>query len=143
VSSDRDIVLARIRSARPADPHDDPEVPRNYVRDPARAGELDVLDLFDQRLDHVGARHPRCPHEQVPDTVADLLRDAGASDLITPPGLPAEWLPATGFRWRPDESPLPTAEIDGADGVVSAMGSWRPTRPRSCSTAASGRAVGC
>lgn len=121
MSTDKELILSRIRDARPAAPDITDDIPRSYQRDEPRAGAADVLDLFARRLDDVGARLRRCHSDEVAESVADLLGDIGAVELITPPGLPADWLPRSGFRWLTDEPALSTTQLNAADGVITAV----------------------
>ncbi len=110
--STRDVVLARVASARAGAPV--PEVPREYSRAGRHAaGSADVLDLLENRLRDYKAGVHRCAAVDIPGVVADLLGDLSA---IAPPGLDRTWAP----RATVDDGSLDALGLDHFDAVVTA-----------------------
>jgi len=93
-----------------------PVVPRDY-HGPGedRTGSAELIQLFEERvLDYRAAVH-RCAPDQIAATVAAILTARGSTRIVTPDGLPSEWLPA-GVQ---DEPPLATEALDQVDGVLT------------------------
>ncbi|TDC69347.1 lactate utilization protein C [Actinomadura sp. GC306] len=119
--SSRELILGRVRAALADVPEteapEDVPVPRDYRHSlpgtPGEAGPpagppVDALvDLLVDRLADYGA----VVHRGVP--VAGLL----PGRVAAPPGVPPEWL--TGVDAVLDDPPLPTADLDALDGVVT------------------------
>jgi L-lactate dehydrogenase complex protein LldG len=111
----RDEFLARVRDAlgdRPAPP----AVPRDYQRS---LDGTDVVELFAERAADYRATVRRVPLDDLPQAVADALRERGAHRLVVPPGLPPAWLSAADVEVLADEPPLDLAALDRSDGVIS------------------------
>ncbi|WP_018332937.1 LutC/YkgG family protein [Actinomycetospora chiangmaiensis] len=119
-SSTREIVLARLRTARDAG---NPATPVVVTREFATTGRLApgsaaVLERLDETLTDYRATVYRVGSEAgVADAVAGVLAQAGS--IVVPPGLPGEWL--TGYRGdvRRDGPPLSVDELDAVDAVVT------------------------
>lgn len=114
----REEVLARLRTARDAGaPRQAPTVPRDYRRVGALApGSAEVLDrLAETVADYRAVVHRVASADEVAGVLATVL--AGASSVVVPPGLPA-WGDAVPGR-RVDDPPLPVAELDAVDAVVT------------------------
>ncbi|MFI1714641.1 lactate utilization protein C [Streptomyces litmocidini] len=114
----RERILARIRSAV-ADAPEAAPVARDYRTahtpdDPAR-----LLDLLHENLVDYRAHVHRTTPDGVAALVARLLAERGAREVVVPPGLPEEWLAATGAVRRFDAPRLTPYELDGADAVVT------------------------
>jgi L-lactate dehydrogenase complex protein LldG len=119
-------ILSRIRSALHDVPEDEPiegVVARDYRvahvgQDPAALSELLAENLADYR-----ARVHRCGEEQLPQRIAELLRERGSTSFIAPAGLPPGWLAqCTGFQDASQaerRAPLTARELDGVDSVVT------------------------
>ncbi|WP_030276197.1 LutC/YkgG family protein [Streptomyces sp. NRRL B-24484] len=124
MSTSRDTVLARIRSALTDVPAGDEEAGRPPVRRDYRfAHVLDdpeaVLDLLAENLADYRARVHRCTKEALPDLIARLLADHGSRSVAVPAGLPADWLAAAGAERRPDDGTLTAHRLDTTDSVVT------------------------
>ncbi|MEV8099708.1 LUD domain-containing protein [Kitasatospora sp. NPDC085879] len=123
MSSSRDIVLARIRSALTDVPAGEeagrPPVRRDYrfahVLDDPKA----VLDLLAENLADYRAHVHRCTEDALPGLIARLLADRGARTVAVPPGLPAGWLAAADVEQRPDDGTLTAHLLDSTDSVVT------------------------
>lgn len=112
----RSVVLGRVRAAL-ADGFAPPPVPRDY--DAARTVP-DPVGLFAERVADYRATVHRVPADGVAPALAAVLAGRGASVLLAPPDLPAPWR-VPGVRWVVDgPAPLPVAELDACDGVVTA-----------------------
>jgi L-lactate dehydrogenase complex protein LldG len=114
--SDREQILARVRAALGSQP-ELPEVPRAY--NGAGASELDeaqAIELFCERVTDYGAGLRQTDAAATTATVAAAAAAHGATALVAPAGLAPE-LP--GLDLVLDDPPLPTAELDRLDGVVT------------------------
>jgi L-lactate dehydrogenase complex protein LldG len=115
----REEILGRIRHALRDVPSqetpDDIEVPRHYAQD--TASDVDVVTLFAERAAEYRA-WVRWVENEVNHDVATCL--AGAKRVLVPAGLPREWVDAAdvGEVLR-DDPPLPVAELDRVDAVVT------------------------
>jgi L-lactate dehydrogenase complex protein LldG len=120
--SARDEILARVRTAlgdRPA-----PEPPRRDYRTADRAPELapeELLDLLVDRLVDYRALVRRCAPDEVAGTLATALAERRARRVLVPDGFPQAWLAeaAAGVERVGDDPPLPAAELDRLDGVLT------------------------
>ncbi|MEU6646403.1 lactate utilization protein C [Saccharomonospora sp. NPDC046836] len=108
----REEILARIRGARRrvATP-----VPRDYERSRTAT---DTLGLLAERVADYRAIVHRVPAAEMAERIAGCLTSRGTATVAVPADAPASWqVPAV--RWRPDEPPLPLAELDAVDGVLT------------------------
>ncbi|MFB7833721.1 lactate utilization protein C [Streptomyces sp. NPDC056056] len=111
-------VLARIRAAV-ADAPEAPDVTRDYRTSHGPDGPDALLDLLHENLaDYRAHVHGSAP-DGLPDLVARLLAEHGARSVVVPPGLPEEWLAASGAERRTDTPPLTPYALDGIDAVVT------------------------
>ncbi len=110
----REEFLARVRGA--VGPRAPVSVPRDYRRS---LGDVDVVELFAERVADYRAVVTRVPAGALPGEVATALGERGARRVVVPPGLPPSWYSAADVEALPDDPPLGTAELDGADGVIS------------------------
>ncbi|MFC5724669.1 lactate utilization protein C [Streptomyces gamaensis] len=120
--SSRDTVLARIRAAIADLPPDPVPIPRTYLRHAPGVADGDraaVVALMAERLDEYGARVRRVDARELPAAVADALDAQGARSAVVPEGFPREWLARWSGQLRPDSPPLPDAELDAIDAVVT------------------------
>ncbi|RKE19175.1 LUD domain-containing protein [Streptomyces sp. TLI_171] len=113
----REEILGRIRAAAvpPA-----PAAPRRYLRHAPGLAEDDrpaVLALFVERLEEYGARVLRA--DRPGPAVAEALAAEGARSVVLPDGLPAEWTADWDGESRPDRPPLPNAELDATEAVLT------------------------
>lgn len=120
----RQTILDRVHAAaRPAGrEHAQPggeysALPRPYIH----AGTLDLparVALLMARLRDYDAEVAECAPNQLAAAIGAQLAASGGRSFLAPAGIPARWL-APGFDWKIDHG-LPAAEIDQADGVVTA-----------------------
>jgi L-lactate dehydrogenase complex protein LldG len=114
--SARDDILDRIRTALADRPRPAP-VDRDYRAsgvDPASPDEL-ITRLVDRLVDYHATVERTT---DVPAAIAGSLAARAARRLIVPDGFPSEWLPPDVDAVR-DDPPLPNAELDAVDGVVT------------------------
>jgi L-lactate dehydrogenase complex protein LldG len=110
--SARDVVLARIASARAGAPV--PEVPRDYSRAGRYSpGSPEALDLLEDRLSDYKAGVYRAAADGVPRVVAELL---GGTSAVVPPGLDTTWAPDATV----DDLSMDVLAFDRFDAVVTA-----------------------
>jgi L-lactate dehydrogenase complex protein LldG len=105
-------ILARIRAAGSIAPV---PIPRDYDHAPL-SGRGDV-ELFAETVAHYRARVYRVAEHGIADLVTELL-PAGAT-VVCPPDLPGSWLPRTTLVHDGAPTPLPVAELDAADAVLT------------------------
>ncbi len=92
-------------------------LPRTYVRRGALPRQA-CVELMMTRLREYDAEVVECAPAQLPATIAAQLAAGGKRSVAAPAGLPADWLVA-GIDWKIDHD-LPVAEIEAAEGVVTA-----------------------
>jgi L-lactate dehydrogenase complex protein LldG len=112
--SARDEILRRVRAALADVPAGGPEaepVLRDYRRTHHETG---LVDLFAERVADYRATVRRVSREALGDAIAEAL-DGKA--VVAPADLPDEW--AGRIDVRRDEPPLPVAELDAADVVLT------------------------
>jgi L-lactate dehydrogenase complex protein LldG len=121
VTSAREEVLARLRTARDAGGSAIPDVPRDYRRIGTLApGSAAAVDRLDETLtDYRATVHRVASGDEVAAAVAAVLRDAGATSVVAPVGLPPGWLAAYDGEVRTDDPPLSVGELDRTDAVVT------------------------
>ena len=119
----RAVILGRIRDAL-ADHPAPPAVARTYGRD----GEpgTDVVALFAERAADYRSTVEIVDERDLPATIASMLRANGARRVAVPADLPEHWIGGASADdgpdcdWLRDDPPLSVADLDGADGVVTA-----------------------
>ncbi|MFD3991610.1 lactate utilization protein C [Streptomyces sp. NPDC058583] len=114
-------VLARIRAAV-ADAPEAPDVTRAYRTSHGSEDAEDadaLLDLLHENLADYRAHVHRSAPDGLPELIARLLAERGARSVVVPPGLPEEWLAATGAERRTDTPRLTPYALDGIDAVVT------------------------
>jgi L-lactate dehydrogenase complex protein LldG len=114
----RDAMLERIRSAldTPSRPVD---VPRSY-RTSLPAG-VHLIERFIERVSDYRAVVHRSSDRDLSATVFRALVAHDVLRVVTPPGLPPEWLEAAGsIELVTDDPPLTHAQLDRTDAVISA-----------------------
>ncbi|MFH8621132.1 lactate utilization protein C [Streptomyces vietnamensis] len=111
-------ILARIRTAV-ADAPEAAPVARDYRTSHAPDDPEVLLDLLHENLADYRAHVHRTAPAGLAALVARLLAERGARSVVVPPGLPEEWLAATGGTLRFDEPRLTPYELDGTDAVVT------------------------
>ncbi|MBO1330305.1 LUD domain-containing protein [Streptomyces sp. VRA16 Mangrove soil] len=122
--SSRDVILGRVRRAL-GGPVGEPvsyekDIDRGYLREHGERTTEQTVELLAENLADYRAIVHRCPFGELADTVARLLAEHGTSSVVTPPGLPEEWLARTDVTRIADEPGTTPAELDGVDSVVTA-----------------------
>ena len=122
VADSRKQVLERIRAATQGPGAQDcTPLADGPARAYLRRGSLSAearLELMAERLREYDAAVAECRPEELAATIHAQLNASGRRSFVAPAGLPAEWL-RPGFDWKIDGD-LPVAEIENADGVVTA-----------------------
>lgn len=116
VTSARDEVLARIRSAL-SDDTPDQSVPRGYRQ--GRADSAGDLDLFARRGIDYHATVTFMAPDQLPEGIAARLDENRVGRLVAPDGLPAGWTADLRATVLTDTPPLSVTELDAADGTLT------------------------
>ena len=112
----REAILAAVRSSL-ADRPAVPEVPRRYRRTAPEG--TDVLERFAERVADYRADVRTVTPEGIPAAVSAILASIGARRVVVPAGVPDAWLVADGVERVSDTPPLPSAELDGIDAVIT------------------------
>jgi L-lactate dehydrogenase complex protein LldG len=112
----RAAVLARIREALDDGPPS-VAIPRDYEQQ-LPAG-TDIAGLFVERVGHYRATVHRTDEAGLPERIAAVLADRGATRVATPVGLPAAWLWGLGIDRVTDDPPLSYPDLDALDGVIT------------------------
>jgi L-lactate dehydrogenase complex protein LldG len=84
----------------------------------AEVGSPRLVELFAERAADYRAGVTTCAADGVAAAVSDLCRRHGATRVVTPAGLPAEWVPAAVERVV-DDPPVTVDLLDAVDGVVT------------------------
>jgi L-lactate dehydrogenase complex protein LldG len=120
VSTARDEVLQRIRSALPDVPADEaPEavaVARDYRRAEPAAG-AGLLERFIERVGEYRAAVRRVAAAELSAAIASACAARGVVRLVIPPDLPGDWVPAGVEVLR--DGGLTVEQLDAADGVLT------------------------
>lgn len=124
--SSRDLVLARVRRAladvpRTERPSDTP-VDRDYLRAHGDRTTAQTVDLLAENLADYRAIVHRTDAAGLPALIARLLEGRGATSVVVPPGLPAEWLSATDpaeVARIADTPELTPHDLDAVSSVVT------------------------
>ena len=125
----RQLILGRIRAATPSAAKDAPQLavayaalPRTYIRRDSLSAPARI-ELMIQRLREYDAEVVESTPEALPAAIAAQLAASGRHTFVAPQGVPADWL-APGFDSSAFiimlDSGLTTADIDQAEGVVTA-----------------------
>jgi L-lactate dehydrogenase complex protein LldG len=121
-SAARTEILRRIRDAKGVTPdavvveRQWESIERKYRRAATREREA-VLELLEDRLRDYDAHVVRVRPNEVPGSVAAMLRERGRRRILLPAGFVREWLPE-GFEFVVDNG-MSAKELDGFDGVVT------------------------
>lgn len=118
------MILGRVRRAL-GDPAGEPvsygtDIDRGYLREHGARSVEETVELLAENLADYRAVVHRCAEGALAGTVARLLAERGARSVVTPPGLPQEWLAETGITRLPDDAAHTPAELDEVDSVVTA-----------------------
>ncbi|MET9535172.1 LUD domain-containing protein [Streptomyces sp. NPDC006649] len=116
--SSRDQILARVRAAV-ADAPEAPEVTRDYLTTHTADDPAAVLDLLHENLADYRALVHRTRPGGLPALLARLLAGRGATTVLAPPGLPAEWLAGSTATLTADTPASTAQELDAVDSVVT------------------------
>ena len=92
-------------------------VPRAYDR--SLPATTDAVHLFIERVDDYRATVHRTTSAELGATVASILAEVGVRRIVTPAGIPDAWLAGVSVEVVVDEPPLPHAELDAVDGVIT------------------------
>jgi len=116
--SAREEILARIRTALPADPgHETEAIVRTYKRK-GSLSRAACLDLLIERLTDYEAEIIHVAEEAaLPAAIAQALNNAHEQRILVAPSFPAAWLPQ-GFDIVPDNN-LSIHEMNGIPAVVT------------------------
>ena len=112
----RAAVLARIREALDDGPPG-VEIPRDYEQ--SLPPGTDIAGLFAERVGHYRATVHRTDEAGLPERIAAVLAERGATRVATPVGLPAAWLWGLGIDRIADDPPLSYPDLDALDGVIT------------------------
>jgi len=117
--SARGAMLGRIRAAL-----DDgarvPVIPRDY-RVRVDLETVAVLKLFAERVGEYCATVHQTSTKGLPSVVAAILAESGATRVVVPTGLPADWLAlvAASTSVLIDDGGMTSDELDGVDVVIT------------------------
>ncbi|MFE5188011.1 lactate utilization protein C [Streptomyces sp. NPDC056628] len=121
--SARERILGRVRRALADVPREEPPyeeaVPRDYLREHGRRGVEETVDLLAENLADYRAIVHRADERELPDLIRRLLDERGSGQVLVPPGLPSEWLPATGPSRVEDLAGSTPHELDRVGSVVT------------------------
>jgi L-lactate dehydrogenase complex protein LldG len=113
----RSVILERIRSALNP-PVARPDVPRSYRTSPA--AEVDLVERFAERVSDYRAVVRRTSPGELPATVARALAGHEVHRVVTPPGMPSDWMAAAPSVERVADDPLMThGQLDEVDAVIT------------------------
>ena len=113
----RSVILERIRSALNP-PIARPDVPRSYRTSPA--AEVDLVERFAERVSDYRAVVRRTSPGELPATVARALAGNEVHRVVTPPGLPSDWMAAApSVESVADDPPLTHGQLDEVDAVIT------------------------
>ncbi|OEV01337.1 lactate utilization protein B/C [Streptomyces qinglanensis] len=120
--SSRETVLGRVRRALADVPRGElPQqapVARDYLRVHGRRSPAEAARLLAAHLADYRARVHHSSPAGLPETVAGLLLRREARRVVTPPGIPEQWLP-DGIAHLRDAAQLTPLVLDTVDSVVT------------------------
>ena len=120
MSTARDEVLAKIRTALEEARVQPRDVPREYRTTGEHApGSAPVLELFAERVEDYKATVLRCGLDEIPETVSDVLAVWGASHVVAPPDFGVEWLSSGQVRITNDDGTLTPGDVEAVDAVLT------------------------
>jgi L-lactate dehydrogenase complex protein LldG len=91
-------------------------LPRHFLAT-STLNQEELLDLFERRLAHYGAKAVRTSASKLEETVAEILSSRNKHRILVPPGVPDSWLPG-GTEFIRDTG-LDYNELDRVDGVLT------------------------
>ncbi|MBO8191894.1 lactate utilization protein C [Streptomyces oryzae] len=120
--SSRETVLGRVRRAladvpRAERPEQTP-LDRAYLRVHGRRSPRETAKLLAAHLTDYRAHVHHSTPESLPETIAELLARRGSRSVVTPAGVPQEWLPMDVEQVR-DSATLTPLDLDAVDSVVT------------------------
>lgn len=115
--SRRETVLAKVRAAIAT--AQDPQVPRNYLRQLPETGPP-VLDLLVERISDYRAQVKVVDTEELSRTIGAVLAEHGTHSVVVPHDIDAGWLTTVTCRVVRDHPGLAKADLDAIDAVVTA-----------------------
>ncbi|MEU6546906.1 LUD domain-containing protein [Streptomyces sp. NPDC046859] len=121
--SARERILGRVRRALADVPREEPPyeeaVPRDYLHEHGRRGVEETVGLLAENLADYRAIVHRADERELPELLRRLLDEQGSAQVLVPPGLPSEWLPAAGPRRVEDLAGSTPHELDRVGSVVT------------------------
>jgi L-lactate dehydrogenase complex protein LldG len=123
MASAKETILWRIRHATRDVPEgerpEDVSVERGYRKEDDASRE-EIVERFAERVAEYEATVRRVRKDELPGTIAKILRDRGVKRLVVPPYLPKEWISEGVETLRDVARPRLTNEVlDGSDGVLT------------------------
>ncbi len=120
----REVVLARVRRALAdvpaAERPEDVPVDRGYDRVHAARTPARTADLLAEHLADYRAVVHRCPRDELPRLIAEVLTDRGSRSVVVPSGVPDQWLSQAGsVEVVRDRAELTHQQLDGVDSVLT------------------------
>lgn len=92
-------------------------IPRDYeVQLP---GEVDLVELFAERVADYRATVHRTTAEALPGTIAAVLAGRGVRTLLTPAGIPESWLALADVERFGDDPALSVEALDSIDATIT------------------------
>ncbi|MFD3329529.1 lactate utilization protein C [Streptomyces sp. NPDC058701] len=121
--SRREIVLGRVRRALADVPTGDTAyadaVTRDYLREHGTRTREETTALLAENLTEYRAVVHRTDADGLPALLARLLTERGATSVLIPPGLPADWLRAGEVTRVHDRATSTAYELEKVDSVVT------------------------
>ncbi|RPE46204.1 L-lactate dehydrogenase complex protein LldG [Streptomyces sp. Ag109_O5-1] len=117
--SSRERILGRVRRALADVRGEDGPVERAYLREHGERSVEETVDLLAENLADYRAIVHRCTEGELAVVVGRLLAERGAKKVVTPAGLPVDWLAATDAEQVPDHAESTPDELDRVDSVVT------------------------
>ncbi|GAC1665314.1 MAG: LUD domain-containing protein [Candidatus Limnocylindrales bacterium] len=112
----RDVVLDRIRAAL-GDRSSALPIPRAY--DVRLAAEVDLAELFAERVADYRATVQRTAGADLPAAIARILATNRARRVAMPSGIPDRWLSGSDVERVLDQPAMAHADLDRLDGVIT------------------------
>jgi L-lactate dehydrogenase complex protein LldG len=121
-------ILSRIRQALADVPPNEPNtpdaaaVPRDYLQEHGTRTAAQTVDLLAENLADYRAHVHRCTADELPATIAALLKEHGSTSAVIPAELPITWLTAItpdAITLIPDAPDLTPHQLDDVSSVIS------------------------
>jgi len=116
------MILGRVRRAiadvREDDTPYEQAIDRSYLREHGARSVEETVDLLAENLADYRAIVHRAEAADLPSLLTRLLTERGSRTVLTPPGLPSNWL--NGVERIPDRAESSAEELDRVDSVVTA-----------------------